>query len=81
MPFGPGPAPLSVSSSRRVGQDIELWIDDQLREEFGLLDEDEDEDDDLPKMQSRRIELRDEWWETIPEHWRRSVVHRHLELR
>lgn len=46
---------------------MEVWIDDQLDEEFGPLNPTLG-DEVGSKRESRRVELRDEWWEGVPHH-------------
>lgn len=64
-----GVDPLGATSSRRVGESIEVWIELQLQEEFGYLANSEEEESS--RVEGRRIELRDDWWESLPEQWRR----------
>ncbi|KAL7415942.1 hypothetical protein BDY24DRAFT_380582 [Mrakia frigida] len=63
---------LGATCARRVGENIEPWIEAQLQEEFGYVPNSEEE---LSSgVEGRRIELRDDWWEGVPEHWRRFSV-------
>lgn len=60
---------LGATCARRVGENIEPWIEAQLQEEFGYVPNSEEELSS--RVEGRRIELRDDWWEGVPEHWRR----------
>ncbi|CDZ97351.1 hypothetical protein [Phaffia rhodozyma] len=65
--------PLGVVCARNVGGNIEGWIKDQLDEELG--EEGPGVGDDVDqKREGRSVSLRDEWWESIPEHFRRYAI-------
>lgn len=60
---------LGAMCARRVGENVEVWIDAQLEDEFAYM---QGSDDELSRnAEGRRMELRDDWWEGVPEHWRR----------
>ena len=62
---------LGAMCARRVGENVEVWIDAQLQDEFAY---DQNSDEEISHhVEGRRIELRDDWWEGVPEHWRRSA--------
>lgn len=68
LPNSDSPVPsLAVACARRVGIGMEGWIDDQLDEEFVPVDPTLC-DEVGSKRESRRVELRDEWWEGVPHH-------------
>jgi hypothetical protein len=50
---------------------MEAWIEDQIIEEFG---EEEEGGDVGGKREGRKLELREDWWEGVPERWRRCVA-------
>lgn len=55
---------------------MEAWIEDQINEEFG----DEEQDggigpgDVRGRREGRKLELREDWWEGVPERWRRYLL-------
>lgn len=65
--------PLGALCARRIGENIESWIKDQLDEELGDVGPG-DGDEIESKREGRSVSLRDDWWEGVPEHFRKYVA-------